>query len=225
MTTRRFARWSLIFAAIAALLLGGLGLAAGPLLDRETEQARVLVDQGERALGQGDRGAAVLAIERARLLAPRASFVRTAITSAEIHDGAPVAPRTLRLVTSQEWSAIAVALGWTSGLALALALVKRENRSARKVALGAALGFGAAMVALVAASDTSAAVVTSAGARALIAPYAGAAESGPLPAGSVVVRGPEHGGFVRVRSGDGIEGWTPRANVEPIARPEGLKRS
>jgi hypothetical protein len=77
------------------------------------------------------------------------------------------------------------------------------------------------MVALVAASDTSPAVVTSAGERVRVAPYADAAASGPLPAGSMVVRGPEHGGFVRVRSGDGVEGWMPRTSVEPIARLEG----
>ncbi|MDB5218683.1 MAG: hypothetical protein JWO86_6610 [Myxococcaceae bacterium] len=216
---RPIATWAIVFAAIAALLSGAV-FAARPMLDDEAAQARTLVEQGQRALGQGDRGAAVLALERARWLAPRAPFVRTAIAAAEIHDAETLLPRTLRLVTSKEWSAIAIILGWTSGLALAFAIAKRGTRTAGKVALAAGAGLTAAMVALFAASDTAPAVVTTAGTRALIAPYADAAASGPLPAGTVVVRGPEHAGFVRVRSGEGVEGWMPQTSAAPIARLE-----
>lgn len=215
----RIVRWAVVAAAVAVVLLG-LGLAARPLLADQRAQARVLVEQGQRALGQGDRGAGVLALERARWLAPRAPFVRTALAAADVRDPESALPRALRLVTSEEWSLITIALGWTSGLALALAIAERRTRAAAKVAFAAAVGFGVSMVALFAATDTAPGVVTTPATRALVAPYAEAAASGPLPAGSVVVRGPEHNGFVRVRSGDGVEGWIPRDGVQPIARVE-----
>jgi hypothetical protein len=215
---RRSAVWFLVVVALAALF-GGAALAARPMLEHESAEARVLVDEGQRAIAQGDRARGVLAIERARLLAPRAPFVHTAIAGADIHDAEDVAPRTLRLVTSREWAAIAVGFGWISGLALALAIFRGRSRLAGRTLVAATVGFALAMVGVIASGASSPAVVTKLDVRALVAPYAEAAANGPLPAGSIVMPGEEHGSFVRVRGEGGLEGWVTRSSLEPIAGP------
>lgn len=213
-TIGRTAKRGLALLAVVAAL-GGVGLAARPMLKREDARAHALVDEGQRALTRGDRGAATLALERARFIAPRAGFVRAAITAAEIHDAETLATRTVRLVTSEEWSWLATALGWVAGLLLAVAVLRRRPLVSRHQ-VAASAGFVLAMAGVLWSSETSGAVVRS-DALLVISPYADAAVVGPLPAGAVIERLSEHGTFVRVRSGDGLEGWVPRSHVDPIA--------
>jgi hypothetical protein len=213
-TRRRHTRRALALVTVVAAI-GGLALAVQPTRAREDAEAHALVADAEHALAKGDRGAATLALERARLLAPRAGFVRTAIDAAQIHEAETPASRGVRLVTSEEWSWLATALGWLAGLSLALAVVRgRSIVSRQRIALGAA--FLVAMAGVLRSSETSRAVVMSDG-TARIAPYADAAVVGPLPAGAVVDRRSDHGSFVSVRSGDGVEGWIAESRLEPIA--------
>lgn len=202
-----------LVAAVAAL--GVAAAAARPMLAREIADAHALVDEGQRALAKGDRGAATLTLERALVVAPRAGFVRTAIAAAQIHEAATPAARVVRLVTSEEWSWLATALGWLAGLSFALAIVRRRPIVSRHtIALSA--GFLVAMAGVARSSEASAAVVM-ADAPARVAPYADATVVEPFLAGTVVERQSEHGVFLRVRSGDGVEGWIPQSRVEPIA--------
>ena len=214
----RFARFALVLGLVLAGA-AGLGAAAQPMLAREDAQAHAYVDEAGRALAKGERGAATLALERARLLAPRAAFVRSAIYAAQIHEAETVASRTVRLVTSEEWSSLATIFGWLAGLSIALPVLRRRTIVSRHgVALGAA--FLVTMAGVVGASDTSAEVVTD-DAPARVAPYAAAAVVSPLSAGAVVERRSEHASFVRVRSGDGVQGWIPQSRLAPIAGPGG----
>lgn len=219
-TTRRARGIRLLAFTMVIALVAGLALAFAPVLAREQAQARALVTRGEHALVTGDRAAGVLDIERARLLAPRADFVRAAARTAAIHDPETPVTRALRFVSSREWGALATALGWFAGLSVALAIARKRSKTAWKVALAATTGFFAAMLGVAQSSLTATAVVTAPDAHALVAPYPGAAPAGPLPAGTIVVRGPEHGQFVRVRSSDGLEGWTPAESVQPVAHIE-----
>jgi hypothetical protein len=220
-TKRRSASWMLVTVVLAALA-GGATVAARPMLEQESADARVLVEEGQRAVAQGDRARGVLAIERARLLAPRASFVRTAIDAADIRDAEDTVPRTLRLLTSREWAAIAVGFGWISGLALALAIFtsgRHRSRFAGRTLVASVVGLALSLLGVIASSTSSPAVVTKLDVRALVAPYAEAAANGPLPAGTIVMPGAEHGSFVRVRGADGLEGWVSQSSLEPIAGP------
>ena len=169
----------------------------------------------------------MLDLERARALAPRAEIVRNAVRTASVDDPAPPLAKAVRLVTAREWSVLATFAGWLAGVALAIAIalgVKRRPaawRASRNVAIASATAFAVAMLAVADASTNEAAVVVAPDAHARIAPYAGAAEIGALPAGLVVVGSEEHGPFVRVRAANGIQGWTSSSSIERIEVPSG----
>jgi hypothetical protein len=203
---------------LLALLLG-IGVAAVPVIAGEHEQANALVMRAHEELARGDRGAGVLDLERARAVAPRASSVRSALEAAAVEQPGTAVTRALELVTAREWALLATVLGWFAGLAFALAILRARSSTAWKVALGATVAFFGAMLGLARASKVATAVVVAQDARALVAPYADAAATGPLPAGLVVVRGSEHGDFVRVRTSHGLEGWADTKTLLPVARP------
>lgn len=202
-----------------ALLLFALGLGARTLLTEEMAQAHLRVDEGQRALVANDRAKAVLEFERARLFAPRAEFVRTALATADAGDAAPIVQRTIRFITVAEWSALATAFGWLGGLALAIVIARMHAGRVGAVALASGGMFALSLVALASSGDSSLSVITSRDATALVAPYVSAAAEGPLPAGSVVLLEGKHGAFVHVRRGDGLEGWVPLSSLESISGP------
>jgi len=207
-------------AAIALCVgLGPAGLAGHRLLADETSQARSFVAEGQGALARGDRGAGVLALERARWLAPRAGLVRTAVAAAGVKDAESVLPRMLRLVTSPEWFAIAIGAGWISGLGMACAFLRWRRRSAVWVALATGLVFCGAVAANVEMGKSSPAIVTGPHARVLVAPYPTAAVETPLAEGAMVVVGPPYDDFVHVEDGGGTTGWVRRSSIERIASP------
>jgi hypothetical protein len=202
---------------VAAL---GAGLATRDLLESETARAHALVAEGERVLARNDRPAAILSFERARWLAPRAQFVRAAVATAGVKDVEPLLPRALRLVTVREWSAIATTFGWISAFGVAVAVVQWERRRTRWLALAAGCASVIGMAGVVEANSASPAIVTSADASLLVAPYSGASGEVSLPAGTMVLVGSRYDAFVHVRDADGQAGWVPRASVEPIAASE-----
>jgi hypothetical protein len=208
-------------AAALTLCVGivAVGRAGHRLLADETSQARALVAEGQGAMARGDRGAGVLSLERARWLAPRAGLVRTALAAAGVKDAESVLPRTLRLVTSPEWSAIAVGAGWVSGLGMAFAVLRWRRRSAAWVALATGLVFCGAMAASVETGTSSPAIVTGTDARILVAPYPSAAVEAPLGEGTMVMVGSPYDDFVHVDDGGGTTGWVRQSSVERIASP------
>jgi len=212
-------RAAIIVAASLALL--GLGAAGREMLADETAQAHAFVADGTRALAQNDRTAAVLSFERARWLAPRAEFVRSAVSAAGAKDAEPLLPRALRLVTAREWSAIATTSGWLSAFGIAFVLAQWRRRHALGVALAAGCASVIGMAGVVESNASSPAIVTSADAPLLVAPYPNAAAERSLPAGTMVLVGSRYDSFVHVRDGDGQAGWVPRASIECIADPRG----
>jgi len=212
----------LVRIAVAVALWVGIvaaGRAAHRLLADEASQARALVAEGQGALARSGRGAGVLALERARWLAPRAGFVRAALAAAGVKAAEPVLPRMLRLVTSLEWSAIAVGAGWVSGLGIAFVVARWRRRSAGWVALAAGAVFGGAMAANAEMNATSLAVVTGTDNRILVAPYPTAAVETPLAEGTMVIVGSPYDDFVHVDDGSGTTGWVRRSSIERIASP------
>ena len=198
----------------------GAWVAARDMVESETAQAHALVADGQRALARNDRPAAILSLERARWLAPRAQFVRAAVAAAGVKDVEPLLPRALRLVTAREWSAIATTFGWISAFGVAFVVVQWERRRALWLALAAGCASVIGMAGVVEANSSSPAIVTSADAPLLVAPYANAAAERSLPAGTMVLVGSRYDAFVHVRDADGQAGWVPRASVEPIAASE-----
>jgi hypothetical protein len=205
--------------AVCVAVLGAC-VAARDMVDSETAQARALVADGQRSLARNDRPAAILSFERARWLAPRAHFVRSAVTAAGVKDVEPLLARALRLLTAREWAAIATTFGWISALGVAFVVFRWERHRALWLALAAGCASMIGMACLVEANSSSPAIVTSADAPLLVAPYASAAAEASLPAGTMVLVGSRYDSFIHVRDADGQAGWVPRASVEPIAASE-----
>ena len=195
----------------------GACMATRDILESESAQARALVADGQRALARNDRPGAILSLERARWLAPRARFVRAAVATAGVKDVEPPLTRALRLLTQREWSAIATTFGWISALGVAFAVVQLEKRRALWLALAAGCASMIGLAGVVEANGSSPAIITSADASLLVAPYASASTEALLPAGTMVLVGSRYDAFVHVRDADGQAGWVPRASVEPIA--------
>lgn len=204
---------------VAALLaLSGLGALGARELAVESAQAQSLIVQGRAELGQGRRAEAIVSLERARLLAPRANFVRSALRAANVADVEPWPARAVHWLAPREWSALLVALGWGAGLSLAVGIVRAQNgRAARRLALGAGLLFVLSAAGAVESSVSSRALrVVSSATGVLVAPYQGSGATADLPPGVVVAVGARYGGFIQVCGPDGTRGWVAEDTLEPV---------
>jgi hypothetical protein len=191
---------------LCAVLLGAAG-AWRHLAQGERGQALAFIADGQRALARGDRGAAVLSYERARWFAPRDKETE------------PIVPHTLRLVTTHEWLAIAVASGWIAGLGLAFLVVRRESRTRAAttwLALAAGSAFVLAMAGIMESRAYSLGVVTANEARVLVAPYSTATLEESLPSGSAVIVGSSFGGFRHVQLANGTAGWVEQPTIQTV---------
>jgi hypothetical protein len=195
--------------AIALFALGAVGAIAARELTAETAQAGALVTLGKSALAKGDPAAAVLAFERARLLAPRAEEVRSALASAGATPLGPPVARTVSWITLREWSLLSVGLGWTAALSLAIAIVRgRKGRVAGLAAFCSGVAFVLSMGGVVESNLVARTLAVVTGPTGvLLAPYGAAGATADLRAGSVVVIGERYGDFVQVRSAEGVSGW------------------
>lgn len=210
---RRIARLTTVLVA-----LGGIGAFAARGLSIESAQARSLVEQGRAALDQGQRAQAVLSFERARLLAPRADFVRAALSRANVREIETGATHAVTQLAPREWSFLLVAFGWVVGLSVAVAISgKQGSRTARRLALGAGFlfAFSAAGVVQSAVTTSSLRVVSSA-TGVLVAPYQGAGATADLTPGVVVAAGPRYGDFIQVCGPNGTRGWVTASALEPV---------
>ena len=215
------ARVALLWTALAVTVTGavvGLGIGAKNMIADETSQAHALVGDGERALAKNDRATAVLDFERARFIAPRSNFVRSAIASTDVRDGESASVRAARLVTSREWTAIVVASGWISALGFALLIIRGSNRVGSRLAVAAGGVFVIGMAATAVLSGApSTAVIMPADEHLLVAPYANATAEASLPSGAVVIVGSPYQGFVEVHDNDGAKGWVRTTSIKFIA--------
>jgi hypothetical protein len=215
------ARVALLWIAFAVTLAGavvGLGVGIENMITEEIAQAHALVGDGERALTKNDRATAVLDFERARLIAPRSSFVRSAIAATDVKDAETTSVRAARLVTSREWTAIVVASGWISALGFALLILRGSNRMGSRLTAAAGGVFIIGMSATAVLSGApSTAVIMPPDQHLLVAPYVNATSETSLPSGAVVTVGSPYRGFVQVREADGESGWVPSSSIKFIA--------
>ncbi len=211
--------WALVAAAMLAL--GASGAVATHDLAVESGQARAYVSQGTTALAKGDKASATLAFERARLLAPRADFVRSALSDSGVPElGSPVV-RAAGWLTPREWSSLAVAFGWIAGLSLAVGVASGPNRTSRRLAgpltLCSAMAFVLSIGGVLESNVASRALAVVTGPTgALVAPYDAAGATADLPAGAVVVVGERYRDFVQVRGRDGVRGWVPSGVLRSV---------
>jgi hypothetical protein len=217
---RLFGPRATFYAAVTAVFvaLGGFGALGVHELAVESAQAQSLVALGRTELQKGDAAGAMVSLERAKLLAPRADFVRSALTAANVRDIESPTARVVSRLAPREWSFLLVAFGWMAGLSLAIAIGRSPtDRLARRLALMAGLLFALSAVGVVRSSLTThgLAVVSSATGM-LVAPYQGAGATADLPPGVVVAVGARYGDFMQVRGPDGAHGWVTASALESV---------
>lgn len=210
---RRFVRLAAVLVA-----LGGFGALGAHELSVESAQAESLVAQGRANLQQGQRTRAVVSFERAKLLAPRAYFVRSALSDANVRDAETGTAHAMNQLAPREWSFLLVTFGWVAGLSLAVAIARRRSgRTARRLALAAGSLFALSAAGLVeSALSTRALEVVSSATGVLVAPYQGAGATADLPPGVVVAAGSRYGEFIQVYGPNGTHGWVAASALEPV---------
>jgi hypothetical protein len=204
---------------ISLVALAGFGVLGVHQLSVARLQAEGLVSEGRTELHQGLPAQAVVSFERARLLAPRADFVRSALRDANVRDVEVGAAHAVNWLAPREWSFLLVAFGWMAGLSLAVGIARRQGgRIARRLAFAAGLLFALSALGVVQSTLSSRALrVVSSATGVLIAPYAGAGAIADLPPGVVVAAGPRYGQFIQVSGPNGIQGWVTESTIESVA--------
>jgi hypothetical protein len=195
-----------------------MGALAARGLSIERAQARSLVAQGHAALERGQRAQAVLSFERARLLAPRADFVRLALSQANVRELETGAAHAVDQIAPREWSFLLVTFGWVVGLSVAVAIAsKQASRTARRLALGAGFLFALSAAGVVqSAITTSSLRVVSSATGVLVSPYRGSGATADLAPGVVVAAGARYGEFIQVCGPNGTRGWVTVSTLEPV---------
>jgi len=189
-------------------------------LDLHGWSAGALFDLGNAYASSGRPGSAILAYERASILAPRDHAIRANLEHVRESAGVTsTAPSTihaaLATLSSDEWTWIAIAaaiLACTGVIAFAWSL---RGRTARFLAIAGISASAFAMTAATAvALPTDEAVVVH-GETARIAPTSVAEAAFTAPEGENVRIEQRRGEFVYVRDGD-RSGWLPTASVERV---------
>jgi tetratricopeptide (TPR) repeat protein len=189
----------------------------------------ILYNLGNAAFRAGKPGEAILAYERALLLAPRDQDVRANLRQVRKAAGLPEAEsgpwtRLVRALTSNGWAWLA-----SAGLYLACAalLVRRlldgdGNPRPMRSVLAATAGAGLAALLVAGAAyatrvgERDRAVVLDGDPKLRVAPYASATASSELTAGELVRIERQHEGFTLVRAASGRSGWMPSDAVGRI---------
>lgn len=180
-----------------------------------------LLGLGNAYANQGDHGRAILALERARLLAPADAAVATNLTR-QREQAALTSPAPTRLDvvlaqrTSDDWAWLAFA---TAALACAgvvtLAWSSRRRLGAGLAVAGIALTIGAGAAALRMAPDPGRAIVL-VEESARIAPIPAAESAFVARPGENVRIEMQRGDQVYVRASDNRSGWLPQSAVETV---------
>ncbi|HEY1550851.1 MAG TPA: hypothetical protein VGG28_23640 [Kofleriaceae bacterium] len=175
---------------------------------------------GTKYASSGHPGLAILALERAHLLAPRDAAIGSELV--RTREAAGIAePEQSRLdaalgtLTSDEWALLALAGGVVASLGtIGLAWSVRRRAAITTGLVGAAIA-GLALTAAIAVAprEREAIVVRSEPAR--IAPLAAAEPAFTAPEGETVEVEQTHGDYIYVRDGDRA-GWLPRDSVERV---------
>ena len=190
----------------------------------------VLYNLGNAAFRAGKPGEAILAYERALLVAPRDQDVRANLRQVRKAAGLPEVEegpwaRLVHALTANGWAWLASAGLWLACVAL---LVRRltpaseAGRSARS-ALFSTAGVGLALLLVGGAAcatrlgERDRGVVLDGEPKLRVAPYASATVSSELPPGEIVRLERGHEGFTLVRTAAGRSGWMADGAVARIA--------
>ena len=184
--------------------------------------ANALLGLGNAYASLGDHGRAILAYERARLLAPRDAAIANNLRHVRESAGlaAPsvsLVDRTTGSLTANQWALIAF-----GGFALACAGTIMIAWSARRRRLGWVAGLAGTVIAIgaggiareVAPDPATAIVITTEGAR--IAPFPAADVVFTAPAGETVHIEERRGDHVYIRVDDERAGWLPETAIERV---------
>ncbi len=191
------------------------------LIDAQGYSAPVLFDLGNAYLRDGKPVDAMLAYERARLLAPRdraiAGNLAEASAAAGVADVPRLSERLSHLLTINEWTWAACGAAWALITAAGAAVLFRRRRAwfVRAAVASALVGAVSLAGLLVSGRDQHVALVMRS-APVLVSPFDGAQSGFTLGAGSSVELGRVHDAFVLVHARDGRVGWMERSAVAPL---------
>lgn len=215
--------------AVALLMLvssaRGYTASARPLVG-SADSAGELVAKANADLAGGRPGSAIVQLERARLLAPRAPAIAAGMAQARAVAGLPASPNPNRIVQAAEWLSpdewARVALVGSGLIAGGLVAVAWRLVRIRGLAIFVGAGTLVAVVGLLAVSaiapSLGSAVVTAPTTIARKAPLAGADPAFVLPEGTNVTIQRRHGDYDFVAAPEG-RGWVPRSGLETILQP------
>jgi tetratricopeptide (TPR) repeat protein len=183
--------------------------------------APLLFDLGNAYLRDGKPVRAILAYERAQVLAPRDQAIATnlavARTAASAADERTVISRAVQMLPTNTWTWLAAGAFWITVATLGIAMLSKRRRS-WLVALGAcaAITTSASAVALTIASRDLDRGLVMESAPVLVSPFDSAQSDFALPAGSNVELGRTRDRYIFVHDAHGRSGWVERAQVEPL---------
>lgn len=219
-----------VHAARVALEAGRAGEAAAALRALAEEQgtsANLQLDLGIAEFAAGRVGEAILALERAHWLAPQDGEITAALEAARERAGlgvslVPAWSRGRDLLSADGWAilgAMALAIscaGASSRLLFRSGVVRVRRGIAAATILATGITLGAALACVSLALEARDGISVASGVSLRVAPFEGAESRGALSEGERVRMGDRHGGFVRVRTGDGRDGWAPRESIASI---------
>ncbi|HEY3816419.1 MAG TPA: tetratricopeptide repeat protein [Polyangiaceae bacterium] len=191
------------------------------LIDRQGYSAPALFDLGNAYLRDGKPVEAMLAYERARLLAPRDPDIERnfeeARKAAGVDEDRGLASRAAHFLTANEWTWLATAAVWLAVAAGGGAALYPRRRTwlARATWIGALAGT-ISIVALAESSEDQRTGLVLDAAPVLVSPFEGAKSSFSVRAGSNVELGRAHDSFVLVHDRRGRSGWMERSAVAPL---------
>jgi tetratricopeptide (TPR) repeat protein len=191
------------------------------LIDREGYSAPALFNLGNAYLRDDQPVLAMLAYERAELLAPRDAAIAKNLAEARHAAGVTseqgLAQRFAHALTSTEWTWLGTAAFWLMLVAGVGAWLFAQPRAwlVRAASAGALVAVVSTAALSVARRDLRTALALKA-APALVSPFDGAQSGFSLPAGADVQLQRAHGEFVLVRDRGGRSGWVERSAVAPL---------
>lgn len=191
------------------------------IITQKGYSAPLLFDLGNAYLKGGEPVKAILAYERARLLAPRDAAIstnlRTAREAASAPDPTGWVTRAVRTLSMNTWAWLASACFWAAVLALgAAAASQRWRRWGVAVATGLGLIFASALGASCVASRELETAFVLQPAPVLVSPFDSAQSDFALSAGSTVKLLGVRDQYWLVRDAQGRSGWVDRAQVAPL---------
>lgn len=195
------------------------------IVAREGYSAPVLFDLGNAYQRQDKPALAILAYERAKLLAPRDAAItenlETARKAAGVSDDSGMLDRVTHRLTDNEWTWLATAAFWLAAAGAAGAWLFPRGRTwlVRAATAGALVGAVAA-VGLVSSMGEERAALAIRAAPVLVSPFDGAQSSFSLRPGSGVEIQRAHEGYVLVRDGQGRSGWVEHRAIARLVGDE-----